>query len=141
MLSLLPQQETVSRLYTEDREGLLKMVAFDLTSERCKSAQSCNNLGQEHSRQRKERVLSLKVGTGLRSEEEGQCDCVSSLGRWVVNEVREGGGQGPWTVSVRQGAGFSTALLEEPLGVFKQGVKGDPSQGHRETGLKRMNPD
>ena len=94
MLSLLPQQETVSRLYTEDREGLLKMVAFDLTSERCKSAQSCNNLGQEHSRQRKERVLSLKVGTGLRSEEEGQCDCVSSLGGWVVNEVREGGGSG-----------------------------------------------
>ena len=70
------------------------MVAFDLTSERCKSAQSCNNLGQEHSRQRKERVLSLKVGTGLRSEEEGQCDCVSSLGGWVVNEVREGGGSG-----------------------------------------------
>lgn len=51
------------------------------------------------------------------------------------------GSQDPWTVSVRQGADFSTALLEEPLGVFKQGVKGDPSQGHRETGLKRMNPD
>ena len=51
------------------------------------------------------------------------------------------GGQVPWTVSVRQGAGFSTALLEEALGVFKQGVKGDHSQDHRETGLKRMNPD
>lgn len=70
------------------------MVAFDLTSERCKSAQSCHNLGQEHSRQREGCVLSLKVGAGLRSEEEGQCDCVSSLGRWVVNEVREGGESG-----------------------------------------------
>lgn len=77
------------------------MVAFDLTSERCKSAQSCHNLEQEHSRQREERVLSLRAGTGLRSEEEGQCDCVSSLGRWVVNEVRVGR-RGPWTVSGKE---------------------------------------
>lgn len=38
-------------------------------------------------------VLSLKVGTSLRSEEEKKVSVtgVSSQGRWVVNEVRVGG--------------------------------------------------
>lgn len=41
-------------------------------------------------------ILSLKVGTSLRAEEEKKVNVtgVSSQGRWVVNEVREGGGSG-----------------------------------------------
>ena len=86
----------MSTLYAEDREGLFKMLAFDLTSERCKSTQSCHNLGQECSRQREQCILGLKVGTSLGSEEEKKVSVtgVSSQGRWVVNAVREGGGSG-----------------------------------------------
>ena len=80
-------------LYTEDREGLLGMVTFDLTSKRCKSTHSCRDLGKEHCRQREQHMQSLKVGTSLFSEEEKKVG--SSLAvQWLILCASNTGGVG-----------------------------------------------
>lgn len=46
------------------------MVMFDLRSEKCRSTQSCSDLGGRHSRQREQHMQSLKVETSFDFEKE-----------------------------------------------------------------------